>query len=197
MEAPDATWPDDAIEVGRVLGAWGVKGWVRIQAFSPDPQALFSSRQWLLARSAADAPPGARPESFQRIRLRDVREHGDGIVAHFHDVDDRSAAEALRGLLVVVSRQSFPTPDADEYYWVDLIGCEVVNRQGERLGRVTELFATGPTSVMRIVDEAAVRAPDAAGSDRSAETLVPFVAAYVDTVDLAARRIAVDWERGD
>ncbi len=197
MEVPDAPWPDDAVEVGRVLGAWGVKGWVRIQAFSPDPQALFSSRQWLLAPavpSASGLPVAQRSSLLQRFKIRDVREHGDGIVAHFHEVDDRAAAEALRGRLVIVGRSSFPTPEADEYYWVDLIGCEVVNRQGERLGQVSELFATGPNSVMRVLDDQASQQP---GAPANADVLIPFVAAYVDAVDLPGRRISVDWERGD
>lgn len=195
MEASDAVWPDDAIEVGRVIGAWGVKGWVRVQAFSPDPQALFSSRQWLLARQAPGEGGALPPSVLHRVKLREVREHGDGIVASFHDVDDRSAAEALKGMVVVVSRKSFPTPEADEYYWVDLVGCEVVNRQGDRLGTVAELFATGPTSVMRVRDEALL--PTGRGADPQAETLIPFVAAYVDSVSLPERRILVDWERGD
>lgn len=195
MEASDAVWPDDAIEVGRIVGAWGVKGWVRVQAFSPDPQALFSSRQWLLARPLAGEAGARPPATLQRVKLREVREHGDGIVAFFHDVDDRSGAEALKGMMVVVSRKSFPTPDADEYYWVDLVGCAVVNRQGDRLGTVVELFATGPTSVMRVRDEALMVA--GSGPEAQAETLVPFVAAYVDSVSLAERRILVDWERGD
>lgn len=178
-----------------MLGAWGVKGWVRVQAFSPDPQALFSSRQWLLARRAAGDAGSGPPAHLQRVKLREIREHGDGIVASFHDVDDRSAAEALKGLAVVVSRQSFPTPEADEYYWVDLVGCEVVNRQGDRLGSVLELFSTGPTSVMRVRDPASAVSGGAA--DVQSETLIPFVAAYVDSVNLPERRILVDWERGD
>jgi 16S rRNA processing protein RimM len=178
--------PTDAVEVGRILGAWGLKGWIRVQAFSADPQALFSSRQWFLAPST---PLASTPSGHARlVKVAQAREHGDGIVAQVHDVLDRSAAEALKGLAVWISRQSFPTPDPDEFYWVDLIGLSVVNRQGEPFGTVAELFSTGPHSVMRVLS-------GAADDPATVETLIPFVAAYVDDVNLAERCIRVDWGR--
>jgi 16S rRNA processing protein RimM len=97
-------------------------------------------------------------------------------------VPDRTAAEALRGARVFIGRASFPTPDPDEFYWVDLIGLQVFNREGVLLGEVLGLIDNGVHSVLQ------VRADPAA-----AERLIPFVAAYVDRVDLAARRIDVDW----
>jgi 16S rRNA processing protein RimM len=95
----------------------------------------------------------------------------------------------LRGARIFVPRSSFPSTTDDEYYWVDLIGADVVNRQGDALGRVSALIDTGPHSVL------CVRRPDAAtdAADGQAERLIPFVSAYVDTVDTAARRIVVDW----
>lgn len=191
MEGAEASWPADAIEIGRVTGAWGLQGWIRIQPHAADPQALFASRIWWLARrppGAPDTPPLPPVAGAQRVKVAQCREHGDHLVARLQEVDDRTAAEALKGLAVVVGRSAFPTPEPDEYYWVDLIGCEVTNREGDRLGTVQELFPTGPNSVMRIVD------------DRSTppnEVLVPFVAAYVDQVVLAERRIRVDWQRDD
>jgi 16S rRNA processing protein RimM len=187
MDAVDAAaWPDDAVVVGRVLGAWGVKGWVRVQPFSSDPQALFSSRQWLLAALPPDADIRRPPARAMQAKVAQAREHGDGVVAQLHDVSDRAAAEGLRGLSVVVPRSRFPTPDPGEYYWVDLIGCAVVNREGTRLGVVDDLFTTGPNSVLRVRD----RQP---GDPAMRERLIPFVAAYVDDVRVAERRIVVDW----
>lgn len=185
--------PDDAVEVARVVGAWGVKGGLKLKPFAADPQALFSTKRWYLAAPepsplrpapgpATGAPP-ARPVFPQLLRVKQAREHGDGVVATIDELDDRDAAEALRGARVFVSRQSFPTPDEGEFYWVDLIGLDVVNREGLVLGRVEGLIETGPHCVLRITP------PSAAD-----ELLVPFVDAYVDTVDLAGRRITVDWQ---
>lgn len=187
MTAPDgAAWPADAVEVGRIAGAWGVKGWLRVQPFSADPQALFSSRQWLLAMLPPGGDASREPAGWRRVKVAQAREHGDHVVAQLHDVADRAAAEALRGFSVVVARSSFPTPDPDEYYWVDLIGCTVVNREGVTLGTVADLFSTGPHSVMRVRD-------GAEGDPAARELMVPFVAAYVDEVRIAERRIVVDW----
>lgn len=193
-------WPQDAVEVGYVAGAWGVKGWIRVEPHAADPQALFSSRRWFLrppepaaGRGTASRPPpgAAAPRLPTCLRIVQAREHGDGIVAQARDIDDRAAAEALRGARIHVPRGSFPTAEPDEYYWVDLIGLAVVNREGEALGEVVGLVETGPQCVLRV---AAPPVPGAgAAADAPAERLIPFVAAYVDSVDLAARRIVVDW----
>lgn len=190
-------WPEDAVEVGRILDAWGIKGGFKVQAFSADPQALFSSRRWFLkpAETAlprpAAAKPGAKPALPwpTQLRLTQVREQGDVVVATAQEVPDRNAAEALKGARVFVSRQSFPSVETDEYYWVDLIGLSVFNRDGALLGEVVGLLDTGPHSVLRIRrdDATADMKPD------EAERLVPFVSAFIDQVDLPARRITVDW----
>jgi len=189
--ATEADWPADAVEVGRIVGAWGVKGWIKVQPFAADPQALFSSRRWFLRppENAAPRPGPAAVPIPALLRVVQAREHGEGVVAQVHDVADRSGAEALRGARVFVGRSSFPTAGADEYYWVDLIGLTVVNRAGQTLGQVAGLLDTGPHSVLRVAPEGM---PAGARAEEG-ERLIPFVAAYVDAVDLAARRITVDW----
>jgi 16S rRNA processing protein RimM len=119
------------------------------------------------------------------MRIREAKEHSDSIVASAHDVDDRGVAESLKGSRIFVPRSSFPTAGDDEYYWVDLIGLDVVNREGLEMGRVTDLMATGPQTVLVLEYEEA---------GKKAERMIPFVAAYVDNVDLAAKKITVDWQ---
>ena len=177
MSADTVAFPADAVEVGRVAGAWGVQGWFKVQPFAADPQALFSSKRWFLR--PADAPTARAVPAL--LRVRQSREHGSLVVAQADEVADRDAAEALKGARVFVSRTSFPTPGEDEYYWVDLIGCTVVNRDGMPLGAVTELSDTGVHSVLHV------------RQGEATERLIPFVAAYIDAVDLSARRIVVDW----
>ena len=185
--APDAEFPADAIEVARVLDAWGVKGWLRVQPYAKDPQALFSSRRWFLR---PPEPNLARPTPMATgavpllLRIIEAREHGDDVVASVRDITDRNQAEALRGARIFVPRSSFPSAASDEFYWVDLIGLQVVNRDGVLLGEVSGLIDNGVHSVLRV--RAASDAP-------AVERLIPFVAAYVDQVDLKARRIGVDW----
>jgi 16S rRNA processing protein RimM len=178
----EVAFPPDAIEVARVLGAWGIKGWIRVQPFAKDPQALFSSRRWFLRPPEGSAARPAQPPVAglpPYLRIIEAREHGDGVVAALRDVTTRDAAEGLRGARIFVARSSFPSVADDEYYWVDLIGLDVFNRDGVRLGEVSALIDTGAHSVLQVRGES--------------ERLIPFVAAYIDAVDLDARRIRVDW----
>jgi 16S rRNA processing protein RimM len=178
--------PADAVEVGRIVGAWGIKGGIKVKPFAADPQALFSSKRWFIQPPEQTGPPVARLAGAWPGLLKVVtaKEHGDGVVATAQELPDRTAAEAMKGARIFISRASFPTPDDGEFYWVDLIGLAVANRAGAALGNVVGLVETGPHSVLRIQPAAA----------EAEEVLIPFVDAYVDRVDMPARCIYVDWE---
>lgn len=182
LELEAAELPADAIEVGRILDAWGIKGWFKVLPYSASPEALFSSRRWFLLPSERGAKTFTGPVT---LAIQEAKEHSDSVVATSPEVTDRNSAEALRGARIFVARSSFPTPDADEYYWVDLIGLDVVNREDVHLGAVQELLSTGPQTVLVIAHEQ---------DGKPAERMIPFVATYVDEVDLKARRIRVDWQ---
>jgi 16S rRNA processing protein RimM len=179
-----AEMPADAIEVGRIADAWGVKGWFKVLPHSADPEALFSSKKWYLL------PTERGLKTFDGcalLAIKEVKEHSASVVAMAQDVLDRNAAEALRGARIFVARSNFPQVAKDEYYWVDLIGLDVINRQDEALGVVRELLSTGAQTVLVIEysDE----------SGKVQERMIPFVSAYVDDVDLKARHIRVDWQK--
>jgi 16S rRNA processing protein RimM len=212
----DPSWPEDAIEVGRILGAWGIKGGIKVLPFAADPQALFSARVWFLKpaegakkpggnplRPGAAAPAPAHKTPAQKaalaaplpfaLNVTGVRDQGDAIVATAPEIPDRDAAEAMKGVRVFVSRATFPAPDDDEFYWIDLIGLSVSNREGVALCDVIGLIDTGPHCVLRVKPGAADPAGDAPAEPAADERLIPFVEAYVDSVDIAGRRIVVDW----
>ncbi|MBA4263056.1 MAG: ribosome maturation factor RimM [Comamonadaceae bacterium] len=184
-----ASLPDDAIELGRIQEAWGIKGWVRIQPHSADTSALFESSQWFLQ------PPEARfARGFSAfsgvvgVEVAEIKAHSDGIVARLEGLDDRTGAEALKGVRIHLPRSAFPATPEGEYYWVDLIGLDVFNREGLHLGVVRDLMPTGPNSVLVMEFTETVD-----GQEKTAERMIPFVGAYVDEVDLKTRRISVDW----
>jgi 16S rRNA processing protein RimM len=177
-----AELPADAIEVGRIADAWGIKGWFKVLPYSAHPEALFSSRRWYLL------PAEKGPKTFSgtvKLAIKEAKDHSGTVVANAHEVLDRNAAEALRGARIFVGRASFPTAGIDEYYWVDLIGLDVVNREGVALGQVKELLSTGAQTVLVM---------DYEQDGKPQERMIPFVAVYVDDVDLTARRILVDWQ---
>jgi 16S rRNA processing protein RimM len=172
--------PEDAIEVGHVQGAWGIKGWFKVFPYSASPEAIFSSKRWFLVPSEKGKK---NFDGVGKIKIRDTKTHSDGVVACAHEVDDRSAADALQGMRIFIARSSFPTAQKDEFYWVDLMGLDVINREGLLLGYVSDLLSAGPQTVLVI---------DCDG--HMAQRLIPFVGTYVDDVDLNKRQILVDWQ---
>ena len=174
--------PADAVEVGRIADAWGIKGWFKVLTYSAAPEALFSSKRWYLQ----PAERGARTfTGTLKLAIREAKEHSDTVVASAHEVDDRSAAEALKGARIFIPRSSFPPAAEDEFYWVDLLGLDVVNREGVVLGQVQDLLSTGPQTVLVL---------SSVQDGKPLERMIPFVSQFVDGVDLPSRRITVDWQ---
>jgi 16S rRNA processing protein RimM len=165
------------IVLGRIVAPFGVKGWLKIQPFGDDPVSWRTMDCWWLSPDSA-----APDEAWQKAGLRTCRAHGKGLIVALEGIADRSAAEGLEGFFVGAPREALPPAGKDEYYWADLTGLAVANRQGESLGTVQGLLSTGVHDVLRV-------------ADGDAEYLIPFVAAYVDDVDLVSGRIVVDWQK--
>jgi len=194
-DVQDTAFPADAIEVGRIADAWGIKGWFKVQSYSATADALFASRRWFLQPAEDAKKPlvavkvAVKAQSLPPLlKILACRDHGDTIVANAEGVADRNSAEALRGARIFISRSLFPSADPDEYYWIDLIGLSVVNREGEQLGTVLGLMDAGPHSVLRIAPVGAVEP-----LKPEQERLIPFVGAIVDDVSLEKKLITVDW----
>lgn len=165
--------PGRRILVGRVVGAFGVRGEVKLESWTEPRSAIFGYRPWILRD-----PRGVERE-LMGVRGRQV---GKGLSAEIPGVEDRDAAEAMRGTEVWVPRSALPKPADGEVYWVDLEGLEVVNTEGRPMGRVSHLFATGANDVL-------------VARDGEREWMIPFVRPqFVTDIDLDAGRITVDWD---
>ena len=158
--------------MGRVLGPFGIQGWIKLRTFTQSPDGLAGHPTWWLR--AKSGWVAAVPQGF-KVRPAAVS-------AKLEGVDDRDAAEALQGQDIAVAREALGEAAEGEYYWVDLVGLAVVNLQGEALGQVDELLRTGGSDVLVVRGER--------------ERLIPFVADFVLAVDREAKRITVDWEAG-
>lgn len=191
--------PDDLIELGRVLSAHGVRGWVKIQPHSAQAETLLSSKIWWLQAPVAPAGTGAlsRPGP-ERRRVLFCRPHGATLIAQIEGLDDRDVAQSLKGWSILVPRSSFASPEEDEYYWVDLIGCWVYGEDdaGQRvlIGKVSDMSDNGAHAIMHVTRHASVDGePVRDDKGRTQEALVPFVGAHVLKVDLDGRTIVSDW----
>jgi 16S rRNA processing protein RimM len=159
----------DWIVMGRIAAPFGIKGWVKVQAFSEDPSTLMDFESWRVGRGA----------EHKLYTVEAIQDHSNTLVAKLAGIDDRDAAYALRGQEISVARSDLPPPEENEYYWSDLIGLTAVNREGIELGKVDSLMETGAHDVLVIKGKR--------------EHLIPFVAQFVGKVDMAGRQIEVDW----
>jgi len=152
--------------MGRVAGAYGVRGWVKVVPQAGVQDSLAQAQAWWLGEDCR--------------RVVQARRHSATVIAKLEGVDTPEQAQALKGRDVSVERDALPEPEEGRYYLVDLIGLEVVNVQGRRLGVVRRWLTNGPQDVMELSGEQ-VR-------------LVPWVPTVVRQVDLEAGRIEVQWE---
>ncbi|QDQ89179.1 ribosome maturation factor RimM [Alcaligenaceae bacterium SJ-26] len=170
--------PDDLVELGRILSAYGVRGWVKIAPHSQQSDILLKTKTWWIAPSAQASASVVVPVA---CTVMAARRHSASVVAQVAGCTDRDGADALRGATVHIPRSAFPQPAEGEYYWVDLIGCTLFGQDDAGavvpLGTVNEVMDNGAHAVLKV----------------SNGTLVPFVDAHVLAVDMAARRIDTNW----
>jgi 16S rRNA processing protein RimM len=166
MNGP-ASW----VALGRIGGAFGVLGWVKIVSHTEPRENILAYSPWRLSRDAERC----------EAEVVEGRRQGKAVIAKLRGVDDRDAALALTGFEIAVAREQLPPCGPGEFYWTDLEGLTVVTREGEVLGTVDHLIGTGANDVLVVEGER--------------QRLIPFVIGRtVCEVDLAARRIEVDWD---
>ena len=175
--APPVRW----VELGRVGAPFGLAGWVHVSSFMESPEALLEYREWTL-----------RPERGERKRYRLAEGHlqGERLVVRLEGVGSRDSAALLTGAWIEVERTELPPTGDREYYRADLIGLEVENLEGARLGRVA-YFIDAPAGAVMVVEdrEGAADAHEASRQER----WVLADPEHLRRVDLTAGRILVDW----
>ncbi|HET7729223.1 MAG TPA: ribosome maturation factor RimM [Usitatibacter sp.] len=156
--------------MGRVVSAVGIQGWIRLKSFTADPGGLDEFAEWVVRT----------PEGWRYMALEEFALRPNGTAAKLAGCDDRDAAERLKGADIAVPREALGEDEEGMLFQVDLVGLDVVDAGGARLGTVDSFFETGDTSVMVVKG--------------ARERLIPFVPDYVKGVDRDARRITVDWK---
>ena len=161
------------ILVGRIHGAFGVRGEIKLESFTEPAESIFRYQPWTLRDAQG------REREISGVRGRETGKH---VVATFPDVVDRTTAEALQGLEIHVPRDALPPARPGEFYWADLEGLSVVTVDGVALGTVSHLFSTGANDVL-------------VARDDERERMIPFVQPqYVTSIDIDAGVITVDWD---
>ncbi len=160
------------VVLGRVAGVFGVKGWVKVFSETKPPANILNYSPWYLKLATG----------WQPYELQQGRVHGKGIIALLEKCADRDEASALVGAAIAVQRDQLPELAEDEFYWADLIDLEVLNLEGESLGKVDHLLETGANDVLVIK------------ANSNEELLIPFVMGdVVKEINLENGCLRVDW----
>lgn len=164
--------PDSMIVLGKLAGAFGVKGWVKVHSYTANRADIFSYQPLYFSAN----------KEWQVVKLISYQQQAKGLVAQFEHIQDRDVALKLTGTEIAVRRSQLPTLDKDEYYWSDLEGLSVLTTTGMVLGKVDHLFETGANDVMVVKHD-------------SGEHWLPWIMdTVVKRVDLVAGLIEVDWD---
>lgn len=170
------------IELGKIVGVWGVKGWIKIHSYTRVRSDIGSYKNWYLQS------PKDRKRSFDGIdadlyEVVSCRQQGPGIVAQLGNIDSRDKAEALIGSKIFVAEDDLPTLSNGEFYWHQLIGLRV-DYQGQTIGLIKAIMETGANDVL--VCDNAVQGKE--------DVLIPYTESAVLAVDLDKNVMTVDWD---
>src|SRR5580704_19596463 len=158
------------IELGVVGAPFGVRGWVKLRSHTEPPERILEHRKLQLGLNGAS----------RTYRIVQSGRSAGQLTVKLEGVDDRDQAQALRGAVVCVPRSELPQRDDRDFYRADLVGCEVVNLSGTRLG-VVQHFVETPAHALMVVRG-------------TREFWVPAVPRHLRRVDLQARQVVVDWD---
>ncbi len=163
---------NNKILLGHILGLFGVKGWIKVFSHTRPRTQILNYRQWYLGE-----------QGDRLVQLEDGRAHKTGVIAKLAGIDDRDSAVGLLDNKIWVDANELPELAADEYYWYQLVGLQVIDTANRVLGEITSLFETGANDVM------VVQAED------GSEHLLPYVMQQViKEIDLVNNKMIVDWD---
>ncbi len=162
----------ELINAGKIIGVFGIKGWVKVFSLTDPRENILSYSPWVLKRGG----------ETKEVKLVSGKRQGKSIVAHIDGLDDRNEAELYSGWDVLINRSQLPKTEEGVYYWADLIGLFVQTEQGTALGKVESLLETGANDVLIV-------------KDSEQERMIPFIHEQViKKVDFSNRQITVDWD---
>jgi 16S rRNA processing protein RimM len=163
---------DTYILVGKIGTTYGVQGWLKIHTYTEFGASILEYRPWYLEY---------KDKGWTPIEIESSRLHNNGIIIKFSHINTPEEARLLTGINIGITRSQLPALNENEYYWSDLVGLTVINKNGEILGKVAYLIATGSNDVLVVKGEK--------------EHAIPFLQGSVITrIDLNQQSIWVDWE---
>ena len=181
----------DMVVMGRVVAPYGIFGWLKVVPDTEIFDGLFDYNTWWLGKG----------NDWREMLVENAKIHNDVLVVKLEGINDRDAAFACKGKQIAVPRNALPEPEENEYYWSDLIGLHVKNKQGIDFGLISEVFETGANDVLvvkpvpiKLENSESLIADKDIAKDKLQERLIPFIDSVVLEVDLVAKSMLVDWD---
>jgi 16S rRNA processing protein RimM len=173
---------NEKLIIGRISGVYGVKGWVKVYSDTDPREGITDYNPWYLQQGSGNNG------EWRQVTVEAGRRQAKTVIAKLEGIDDRDAAMQLSGALIAIMPDQLNELAKGEYYWRDLIGLRVINREGVELGTVRRLLETGANDVL-------VVAGGKSASQGGRELLIPYTPGRaVVEVDLEQRLIRVDWD---
>ena len=166
--------PQRRIIVGRIAGAFGVRGLMRIESWTQPFDNLRCYNPWLIGRQGAD-------QLWREYTVDEVSVFGRRLVARLRGINDRDEARSLYNAEIAVTNEQLPPLPEGEYYWFEIEGLRVVNHKGVSLGVVSHLMDASAHNVLVVRSD-------------ERERLIPYIKKQVVlNVDLSAGEMTVEW----
>ena len=162
---------EEIVVMGKVLVPYGVNGWVKVYSFTEKLESFLTYKKLFLSKNE---------KNWLEIKVKDIKLHGKTIIANFSEIVNRTQAESYKDYLIGVPKNLLPKLKENEYYWTDLIGCEVLNLQNISFGLVDTYIETGANDVIVVKGDK--------------ERLIPYTPMTVLKVDTKKDKIIVDWD---
>ncbi len=162
---------DDLLELGKISGVFGVKGWVKVHSYTDPREGIADYSSWHILQNGV----------WREVQLEAGQRQGKTVIAKIEGVNDRDQAMLLTGAKIAIRQDQLEALDEDEYYWRDLEGLRVVNTDGIELGIIDHMMETGANDVMVVKGDQ--------------QRLIPFTLGHaVEKVDLSTGVVTVDWD---
>jgi len=168
----------DLIVIGKITSVYGVKGWVKVFSFTDPMDQIMDYEQWYISNGG----------DWQTIAVDSGRSHGKGMIVHIDGCDDRELAKRYCGHEIAVEKSALADLDDDDFYWHELEGLIVWTTDNQKLGRIDYMMSAGGANDVMVVK---------ANRDSidKRERMIPYLYGdVVKRVDLAERRVEVDWD---
>lgn len=172
------TEPVEPVVVGKIGSSYSIHGWFRLFSSTEETESIFDYQPWFIKIT----------DEWQMIWLENWKRHYQDLIIKVRDVENREAARLLTNCQICVDASQLPELDNGEYYWKDLIRCQVSTVGGYKLGKVIDLIETGANDVLVVT----ANFKDAFGLR---ERLIPFIVGpVIQNVDLASKLIEANWD---